>query len=185
MPYLRCNGCGVVSYAPVNGAGAVCPECGVPWPIAADEVVHSTDPDRRLDALVRMTRDLLDADVALLNEIGEGYETVRMIAGEWPQLTPGSAAPLEETFCSRMLQGRIGNVIGDAAHDEDVADLGHAFGVGAWMGVPVQVSDAELYVLCCLAREARPSVGAREVKLLTGLAESVRVELQSRGALRR
>ena len=182
MPYLRCIGCGVVSYAPVNGAGAACPECGVPWPASVDEVVHSTDPGRRLDALVRMTRDLLDVDAALLSEIADGHETVRLAAGEWPELgpLPGPSVPLEETICRRMLEGRIGNVVPDAARDGGVADVAARFGVGAWLGVPIQVSEAELYVLCCLVREARPSIGPREVKLLTGLAESVRAELQSR-----
>jgi hypothetical protein len=36
-----------------------------------------------------------------------------------------------------------------------------------------------LYVLCCLASESRPSLGQREVRLLAGLAESVRAELQA------
>jgi hypothetical protein len=36
-----------------------------------------------------------------------------------------------------------------------------------------------LYILCCLDRETRPSLGEREVRLLSGLAESVRVELPS------
>jgi hypothetical protein len=33
-------------------------------------------------------------------------------------------------------------------------------------------------VLCCLAREARPGIGERDVRLLLGLAESVRSELE-------
>jgi hypothetical protein len=36
-----------------------------------------------------------------------------------------------------------------------------------------------LYVLCCLHRERRPSLGEKEVRLLSGLAESVRVELSA------
>ena len=54
-------------------------------------------------------------------------------------------------------------------------------GVGAWLGVPIELSHAELYVLCCLASEARPSLGEREVRLLAGLAESVRATLEARG----
>ena len=58
------------------------------------------------------------------------------------------------------------------------------FGVGAWLGVPIDISDTQLYVLCCLARESRPSIGEREVRLLAGLAESVRAELQHDGSPR-
>jgi len=183
MPHLRCYSCGVVSYAPAGGSGS-CPECGVPWPPRADRVVQTADPEQRLGALVRMTRDLLDVDAALLTLIADGRETVRVAAGGWPGVTMrrGDSLPLEETFCRLMLEGRIDNVVRDASTEAAVAEtaLVRDLGVRAYLGVPIRPSDAELYVLCCLAREARPSFGVREVRLLSGLAESVSVELQSR-----
>ena len=80
-----------------------------------------------------------------------------------------------------MLDGRIGNYIRDAQSDPGVTDLVMArrLDVGAWLGVPIDVSSTRLYVLCCLSRESRPSIGQREVSLLRGLAESVRAELQT------
>jgi GAF domain-containing protein len=174
-----------VSYAPVNGDGAACPECGVPYPRSHDQLVRSEDPARRLGSLVRMTRDLLDLDVALLSEIRDGQETALLAAGDWwagGQLQ-GASIPIEDSFCRLMLEGRIGNAVPDARAEQAVAKLPmvEQLGVGAYMGVPIRPGDAELYVLCCLAREARPSLGAREVKLLSGLAASVRAELQSEG----
>jgi GAF domain-containing protein len=183
MPHLRCNSCGVVSYAPLAGAGS-CPECGVPWPDRPDRVIQSADPEQRLGALVRMTRALLDVDLALLTVIAEGRETVRTSAGGWPEvmLRHGDSLPLEETFCRLMLEGRIGNVVCDTRAEPAVGDieLVRRLGARAYIGVPIRPSDAELYVLCCLARQARPSFGVREVRLLSGLAESVRAELQAR-----
>jgi GAF domain-containing protein len=183
MPHLRCLGCGVVSYAPVQEAGA-CPECGVPWPRRPDEVVHSDDPERRIGTLLRMARDLLDVDVAMLTEIRDGREHARLAVGDWPEMGPmaGRSLPLEDTFCRLMLEGRLPHAVPDATADTRVAGLplvteAH---VRAYLGVPLEPAGAELYVLCCLAREARPSLGAREVKLLSGLAASVRAELQSR-----
>jgi GAF domain-containing protein len=92
-----------------------------------------------------------------------------------------ASVPLENTFCQRMLDGRIGNYVRDAKADARVSDLAMArhLGVRAWLGVPIQLSDMRLYVLCCLASEARPTIGEREVRLLAGLAESVRAELQA------
>ncbi len=180
MPHLRCNGCGVVSYAPAGGEGA-CPECGVPWPRRPDQVVRSTDPGQRLAALVRMTRDLLDIDIAMLTEIADGRETIVIAAGGWPGVEPhpGDSLPLEETFCRLMLEGRVANVVADARREDATAQLALVteLGASAYLGVPIRPSDAELYVLCCLAREARPSFGDREVRLLSGLAESVCAEL--------
>ena len=183
MPYLRCNGCGVVSWSTAH-AGTICPECGVPRPRRPEEVVRTSDPAHRLTSLVRMTRDLLDADVAMLTEIAGDQELVRVAAGGWPELgeLAGASLPLEETYCRFMLEGAIGNLVADTRGDERVRDLAFTreCGVGAYLGVPIALADAELYVLCCLAREARPDFGPREVKRLRGLAESVRAELSAR-----
>jgi GAF domain-containing protein len=139
--------------------------------------------ERRLDALMRLTRDLLDGDVAVLTEIKDGHETARRAAGGWPGIDSfeGASSPLDETICQRMLQGRIGNYVRDAQGDHrvNVLPMVRELGIGAYLGVPIRVDDMRLYVLCCLHLESRPSLGEREVRLLSGLAESVRVELGS------
>ncbi|HXD64605.1 MAG TPA: GAF domain-containing protein [Solirubrobacteraceae bacterium] len=150
---------------------------------AGDGADGSEASERRLDALLRLTRDLLDADMAVLTEIGQGRETARRAAGEWPGMGSfeGAWSPLEETICQRMLEGRIGNYIRDAQGDDRVNHLPmvREMGIGSYLGVPIRIDDVHLYVLCCLDRESRPSLGEREVRLLSGLAESVRVELPS------
>jgi GAF domain-containing protein len=80
-----------------------------------------------------------------------------------------------------MLDGRIEHYIRDARADERVSGLPmtHQLGIGAYLGVPIRLEDMRLYVLCCLHRERRPSLGEKEVRLLSGLAESVRVELEA------
>ncbi len=40
--------------------------------------------------------------------------------------------------------------------------------------MPFTGEDARLYVLCCLANEARPDLGDRDVRFLQGIAESLR-----------
>jgi GAF domain-containing protein len=183
VPYLRCLTCGVLSYVPRHAHVATCPECGVPVKWAGEAAGQATDASWRLDQLLRMTRDLLDTDVALLTEIRAGRETALRVAGTWPGRGSfqDASLTLENTFCQRMLDGRIGNYVRDAADDDRVSDLAMArhLGVRAWLGVPIEMSDMRLYVLCCLASESRPSLGEREVRLLAGLAESVRAELEA------
>ena len=182
MPYLRCASCGVLSYTSLDASGGHCPACGVPVPsTVATRPSGAEDSDRRLDARLRMTRELLDTDLVLLTEIRDGQEIIMRAAGGWPELGPVDAVswPLSQTFCQRMLDGRIGNYVRDAATDTRVSDLSLVSegGVRSWIGVPIRVSETRLYVLCCLARASQPSLGDREVRLLTGLAESVRAEL--------
>ena len=129
-----------------------------------------------------MTRELVDTDIAVLTQIRDGREVAQRVDGHWPGAASllGASLPLEDTFCQRMLDGRIGNYVRDVRSDPRVSDLAMAsrLGVGAWLGVPIAIPDTQLYILCCLARESRPSIGEREVRLLAGLAESVRAELQ-------
>jgi GAF domain-containing protein len=183
MPYLRCATCGVLSYASRSAHGATCPQCGVPAASTGEMAPPAAGTNRRLDQLLRMTRNLLDTDVAVLTEIRDGREVAERADGEWPgrgSLQQTSLA-LENTFCQRMLDGRIGNYIRDTSTDARVSDLAMArhLGVRAWLGVPIELSDMRLYVLCCLASESRPNIGEPEVRLLKGLAESVRAELEA------
>jgi GAF domain-containing protein len=183
VPYVRCAGCGVRSYTSPGVTSQACPECGVPAARAENGGEGPTGSQRRLDALMRLTRELLDADVALLTEIRDGHETARRAVGEWPGMDSfeGASSPLQDTVCQRMLEGRIGNYVRDAQSDDRVNDLPmiRQQRIGAYLGVPIRLDDVRVYVLCCLHRESRPSLGDREVRLLSGLAESVRVELGS------
>ena len=178
--------CGVLSYAPRNVGGMSCPACGVPVVRPGEAPSDAGDPGRRLDQLLRLTRDLLDVNVALLTEISGGREIIRRFDGDWPAggVFQNASAALTETFCQRMLDGRIGNYIRDAQLDDQVSELAmvRELGIRAWIGVPIRLSDVELYMLCCLANEARPSIGEREVRLLAGLAESVRAQLVASSA---
>ena len=193
MPYVRCPNCGLTSYMARNRWRAgECPGCGgalwadgrgLTLTPGGEEVVD--EDGRGIAGALALARGQLDMEVALLTEVEDGQEIVRASAGEWPVVgsLDGRSVAIGETFCNRLLEGRISNVVTDAAHDERVADLvmARAFGVGAWIGVPFELPDARLYVLCCLAREARPALGEEDVRFLTGLGESVVAELEPSG----
>ena len=162
----------------------------------AEAILHRSagtlreDPDHEIEARLELARDAFDVDVAMLTEIVEEREVARCVVGDWPGVTirdlRGASLPLEDTFCQRLLERRIPPVIGDVRGDERVSDLvmAKALGVGAWMGVPLRTPDARLYLLCCLAREARPALGSADLMRLRGFAVSVGVALEVAGPLR-
>jgi GAF domain-containing protein len=121
----------------------------------------------------------LDMDSALVSEITGGREVVRWAAGEGDYASVSAA--LEETICARLLDGRIGPVVTDTKTEASLKRLEPVRdgSIGAYLGVPFTTADARLYVLCCLAREARPDLGEGDVRFLRGLAESVRSHLES------
>lgn len=137
-----------------------------------------TYPEAVQAELAMLCREL-DMDSALVSEITGGREVVRWAAGEGDYATVSAA--LEETICGRLLDGRIGSLVTDTATDPNLNQLEavRAGTIGAYLGVPFTTADARLYVLCCLAREARPDLGEGDVHFLRGLAESVRSHLES------
>jgi GAF domain-containing protein len=130
---------------------------------------------------LELARAEMSMDVAVLGEIRDGREVVQLVAGEAESfgLAVGASVPVEETFCRRLLEGRLGNVVRDAISDERVRDLevARAAGIGAYIGVPLTALDARLYILCCLAHERRPALGEQDVLFLRGLGETVIREL--------
>ncbi|HET6867133.1 MAG TPA: GAF domain-containing protein [Solirubrobacteraceae bacterium] len=121
-------------------------------------------------------------DVAILGEVCDGCEVVRYLAGDGLSfgLNPGASMPIEDTYCHRLLTGRLSNVVADTQANEQVRDLAitRAARVGAYIGVPLTGLDARLYVLCCLAHEQRPQLGGGDVRFLCDLGEAVLAALE-------
>ena len=135
--------------------------------------------------LLKLTRDLLDMDLVLLTEMRDGREEVRRAEGQWPGLEPGAlvgrSLALRDTFCQRLLEGSLPPFVADVSADASAAGLRFArtFGVGAWIGARLESRSAELFVLCCLARESRPALGERDVYVLSTLATSLAYQLDT------
>ena len=140
---------------------------------AADPITHALE----------LAQAETEMDVAVLGEVCDGREVVRFVAGEGSfGLAPGASMPIEDTYCHRLLTGRLSNVVPDAHADDQLRDLQitRAARIGAYLGVPLTTLDARLYVLCCLAHEQRPQLGERDVLFLRGLGETIVAELDKR-----
>ena len=178
MPYITCESCGLPGFVSRGWLEAPeCPNCGHPIVRAVE-----TAPKEVIDGSLALLRGVLEMDMAMVTEIREGGEVVRQSSGDWPGIDDlgGEPIPLAETYCRRMLEGLIGNVVPDVSAEESLRDLEmtRQLGIGAWIGTPIHVSHARLYILCCLAREARPDLGDREVRVLEGFARSVLDQLE-------
>lgn len=184
MPYVRCPSCRLTTYC-VRGAltRSECPDCGTPLvarsgarrPAAtAPRVEPAPEPvDRALSLAMRE----LGMDVAFLSEVRDDREHVLRCSGETEAfgLEDGISAHLDDTYCRQLLAGTIDGVITDA-RVRALASTRDA-GIGAYIGVPIHSWNARVYVLCCLAREARPALGDADLRFLRGLSETVAAHL--------
>ena len=163
-----------------RGSGPVC--CN------PDDDATGVAPRRRssredpITAALNLAQMETEMDIAVLSEVCDGHEVVRFAAGDVGSfgLRPDASMPIEDTYCHRLLTGRLSNVVPDAQADEQLRDLEitRAARVGAYLGVPLTALDARLYVLCCLAHERRPQLSERDVLFLRGLGETVLAELE-------
>jgi EAL domain-containing protein (putative c-di-GMP-specific phosphodiesterase class I) len=146
-----------------------------------------------LDRAVQFAHRHLSLDVAYVAELTGGRQVYRAVAGDAASfdivLDDGPA--LEGTYCQRLVAGEIPNVIRDATAEELVADLPitREAGIGAYVGVPVRLSDGTLYgTLCCLGHLPDRTIDERATRLLSMLGELIvddLDELRRRDDLRR
>jgi GAF domain-containing protein len=178
MPYLSCPSCSLPTYCVSEGT---CPACGTR--LKARRSGAGPRPTRyrsgeAVRAELAMLCRELDMDSALVSEIAGGREVVRWAAGEGD--FSSVSADLHDTICQRLLDGRIGALVPDTSAEPSLTVLpGVRDGIiAAYVGVPFTTADARLYVLCCLAQEARPDLGEADVRFVRGLAESIRSLLE-------
>ena len=174
MPYLTCPQCGTPTY--VVSAGD-CASCGTPLRPRAPRGPRPARENPVRAQLALACREL-EADSALLSEIADGRERVRWAAGRGGY--EGVSAKLEDSICQKLLDGQIGPLVADTRAEPALRSIPMVRNgaVAAYLGVPIRTTDARLYVLCCLAREARPDLGESDVRFLQGVAESLRPLLE-------
>jgi EAL domain-containing protein (putative c-di-GMP-specific phosphodiesterase class I) len=140
------------------------------------QVVGDNDPllqNLVLDALAAI-RIHLDMEVAFVSEFLDNRRYFRYIdAAETVlrdvPLAVGQSDPLEESFCQRVVDGRLPELIADATALPAALDLSVTtdLPVGAHLSVPIRLSDGQLYgTFCCFSRRPNPTLSDRDLTLM-------------------
>jgi len=135
-----------------------------------------------IDRMLSLARAALDMDVAFISAFTDGEALVEAADGDADSfgIEVGTRLPLVETYCQRMLKGRLPSIVRDAMHDPRTADLliTQDAEIGAYVGVPVRLWDGRLYgTLCCLSHEPEPTLNARDIRFMRVLGEIVAEQL--------
>jgi hypothetical protein len=136
--------------------------------------------ERTLDAV----RELLGMEVSYLGSMGDEVQTLEAVTGDpeaFPALQPGASLPHEFTYCSRVLAGRLPNIVPDARADERTASMPITqYGnVGSVASVPVRFSDGHVWgTLCAVSHDAHNELGYREIQFLHVFARLVADQLE-------
>jgi response regulator RpfG family c-di-GMP phosphodiesterase len=137
-----------------------------------------------VERAVQAVREFLGMDIAFASQIVDGQQVLEVIRGDTEAfgIPEGARLPLEQTYCHRVLNGRLPNLIPDVRADERAASLPitDATGVRAFASVPLRFSDGSLYgTLCAASREPMVDLlGYRELQFLHVFARMVADQLE-------
>jgi len=135
--------------------------------VSADDLVY-----RLLDvALTRMGMEL-----SWLSSFESGDQVFDRISGPASDfgLYEGASSPLSDSYCARVIDGRLPNLISDTAQNDVTASLAvtKEMGIGAYIGVPVRRTDGTPQgMLCCVNSGHAHHLTDSDVHTLELLAE--------------
>ncbi|PZV06756.1 MAG: diguanylate phosphodiesterase [Leptolyngbya sp.] len=123
-----------------------------------------------LDALCAI-RLYLDMEVAFVAEFAGGRRRFRYVDSslKHPPIAVGDSDPLEQSYCQRIVDGRLPELIHDASALPAAADLvaTMAMPVGAHLSVPIRLSNGQIYgTFCCFSTRPDFSLGDRDLAIM-------------------
>ena len=141
-----------------------------------------------IEHLLSDVRRALRMDVAFVSKFDADQLVFRAIEGDaesfgWRE---GQSFPIDESYCKRVLDGRIPRVVPDARREEATRDLRvtSEADMGSYCAVALVLSDGRLYgTLCCVSHEPDPWLRERDLRLMDRTARWLVEDLERRGRL--
>jgi EAL domain-containing protein (putative c-di-GMP-specific phosphodiesterase class I) len=134
---------------------------------SSDEIVRET---------LKSVRTLLGMEVAFVAEFKSGRRIFRFIDAQpdAPALCVGGSDPLEDSYCQRVIDGRLPELIKDATQLPAALELPvtKALPVGAHLSVPIRFSDGHLYgTFCCFSCCPENTLNERDLRTMRLFAD--------------
>ena len=138
--------------------------------------------------MLSAVREVLEMDVAFVSEFAGERMIFRALEGDaesfgWEE---GESFPIDESYCKRVLDGRIPNVVPDAKREDATRDLRvtSEADIGSYAAVPLVLSDGRLYgTLCCVSHTPDPWLRQRDLGLMERVARQLIEQLEREGRL--
>ncbi|OYT91750.1 MAG: hypothetical protein CFE43_11660 [Burkholderiales bacterium PBB3] len=133
--------------------------------------------DRAVADMLVLLKDRMKMDVVFVSEFVDGKQVFRYVDApqEPPVMQEGDSDLLERTWCQRVVDGRLPEVIPNVAQFAGKDQLPPApFDIGTYLSTPVLLGGGQVYgTLCCLSFSPLESVQERDLKNLRSVAQLV------------
>jgi EAL domain-containing protein (putative c-di-GMP-specific phosphodiesterase class I) len=150
--------------------------------VAALPIQRQGMQDHTIERVLELARTQLGMDVAFVAEFNGSEETFRAVAGDSESFgfAPDESAPLAESYCARVVDGRLSGIVRDATRNPIVCDLPATAEaeIGSYVGVPISRWDGRIFgTLCCMSHQPDPTLDERDVRFMGVLAQLIADEL--------
>lgn len=133
--------------------------------------------DGAVGEVLATLRRKLDMDVVFVSEFVDGRRVFRYVdhSGHEPVIRPGDSNPVEESFCLRVVDGRLPGLIHDVARLPAGTDVpATPIRLGGHLSTPVVLKTGETYgTLCCFSARPSPHLRAQDLETLKLCAKLV------------
>ena len=120
--------------------------------------------------VLRLLREHLKMDVIFVSEFVDGRRVFKRVDAKPGSqvIAEGESAPLEESFCQYVVDGRLPRLVRDAKSEPNFSELpATPFPVGAHLSTPVVLDDGSIYgTLCCFSFAPDDSLTQRDLRKL-------------------
>lgn len=129
-----------------------------------------------LTKLLHAVRTHFGMEAAFVSRFENGrryFKVVDSVGGKCA-LPVGGSDPLGDSYCQRVADGRLPELIKNAQELPAAQDLDatHEFPVGAHLSIPLRMSDGELYgTFCCFSRRPDYTLTPRDLELMRIFAD--------------
>lgn len=138
---------------------------------------HRKTPDYIQESL-QAIRKHLSMDVAFISRFidGKGEFIFVDAEAENPPLAPGGAYILEDSYCQRVIDGRLPEIIPDAFSNNEALSLPatRLLPIRAYLSVPIVLKSGEIYgMYCCFGYSADQSLNERDRNMMRIFANMI------------
>ncbi|CAN5574575.1 hypothetical protein BH24ACT20_BH24ACT20_14850 [soil metagenome] len=144
--------------------------------------------DQTIEQILSSVKEALGMEVAFVSEFVDDRLVFCGIEGDVRSFgfEKDGHVPLERSYCKRVIDGRLPNVIPDARTYGETRDLPvtDEADIGSYVAVPLMRHDGRPYgTLCCLSHTADSLLRDRDLGLMEKLAQRMVARLDQEGLL--
>ena len=143
--------------------------------------------DSAVTEMLQLLRQRLAMDVVFVSEFVDGQRVFRYVdspgnrSKKIPLIPVGHSDPLEQTWCQRVVDGRLPQFITDSNKLPDRAKLPAVpFPIATYLSAPIFLNDGQVYgTLCCLSFSPNEYIQERDLKNLQSVATLVARKIEN------